>query len=404
MRVLLVHNNYRVYGGAEVFVQEVARVLETHGHEVAFLASHEENSQSQWSAYFPRAPDYSRNRIAAVAQFPKLVYSMASKSSASKLVKEFKPDIVHCFAVYTKLTPSVLDAFRVAGVPVVCSLNDYKHICPNYKLFHHGKVCEDCRGRNFVHAIRNRCAHDSLLYSTASAMESYAHRFLNVYRKNIQLFLFASEFMAKKTEQFWGEDSFAWRLLRNPFDAPSHRVGDRYDPYAVYFGRLIEEKGVDTLVRAAALAHHIDVQIVGDGPATRALEDESRQLGLRNVTFHGEQWGPELDAIVGNCRFVVVPSLWHENFPYVIVQAFARGKAVIGTNRGGIPELVQNGERGLVYEAGDAVQLASLMNELISDESKAREFGASAKKFADVEFNDDRFYTNLMRIYSEAMM
>ncbi|MBT8098492.1 MAG: glycosyltransferase, partial [Gammaproteobacteria bacterium] len=137
MRVLLCHNNFGVQGGAEVFVHEVARVLTDNGHDVAFLAAAEEGADTEWASYFPQAVDYAGNKLAAIAGFGKMVYSREARNAASRLIRDFKPDIVHCFAIYTRLTPSILDAFREANIPVVCSFNDYKHICPSYKLYHH---------------------------------------------------------------------------------------------------------------------------------------------------------------------------------------------------------------------------------------------------------------------------
>lgn len=403
MRVLLCHNNYIIQGGAEIFVHEVARVLEEHGHEVAYLAVAEAESDSTWRDYFPEAVDYRQSKSSAILKFPRLIYSIASKRSAQRLVEDFRPDVVHCFAIYTKLTPSILDVFRECGIPIVCSFNDYKHICPNYKLYHHGHICEDCRHGTFLHAIRNRCSHGSLMYSTANAMEAYVHKWLDIYRRNVDLFLFASEFMARKTEEFWGKQSFEWDLLRNPFDATSFVAPADPGDYALYFGRLIDEKGVDVLLEAARVIESVPVVIVGDGPDREKLQQRAADLDIRNVSFLGAKWGNELDEILSSCRFVVVPSLWHENFPYVILQSFAMGKPVVGTDRGGIPELVAHEERGLIYPARCSDSLASALQELWDDDSRVRRMGLAAKAFADDEFNDKRFYGRLVEIYTRVM-
>lgn len=403
MRVLLAHNNYSINGGADFFVHEVARVLQQNGHEIAFLAAHEDGVQSEWGDYFPKCVDYQHSKMAAALRFSKLVYSYESRSAARRLIRDFRPDIAHCFSIYTKLTPSILDEFTASGIPVVCSLNDYKHICPSYKLFHHGGVCEDCQGRSFVHAVRNRCAHDSLLFSTAVAVEAYTHRFLDIYRKNIDLFLFSSEFMAQKTEEFWGDASFRWRLLRNPFDATRFRMPEHIGKYALYFGRLIEEKGVNILLRAAEIVPDMQIHVVGIGPDSSALQDQARESKLKNVKFLGEKWESEMDRILEDSRFVVVPSLWHENFPYVVLQAFAMGKPVIGAKRGGIPELVQHDQRGYVYDAVDPVQLAECMADLGNNDADVLRMGRNAKEYADAEFNDGRFYNQLEEIYSEVL-
>lgn len=321
----------------------------------------------------------------------------------SRLIHDFKPDIVHFFATHIRLTPSVLDACRKYRVPVVMSCNDAKHICPNYMLYHHGNICEECKGGRFYRAVVNKCSKNSLVFSVASSIEAYSHAAMNIYRKNINRFLFASEFMAHKTEEFWGKDTFKWNLLRNPFNSTTYNLQETCGDYLLYFGRLTDEKGVDVLIKAMKLAPHVHLRIVGDGPRLAALELLVKTQGIPNVTFLGPKWGAELNAILKDARFVVVPSVWHENFPYVILQSFAFGKAVIGTNRGGIPELIKHGEYGFIYPAQDADALANYISTLWNDPSRASDMGKAAKKWTDEEFNDNKFYNNLITIYQEVL-
>ena len=152
-----------------------------------------------------------------------------------------------------------------------------------------------------------------------------------------------------------------------------------------------------------ALLPDIKLVVVGDGPNRQALEQQAQILELKQVKFAGPKWGTELDDILRRCRFVVVPSLWHENFPYVIIQAFAFGKAVVGSRRGGITELVAQGERGLVYEASDANALADCIRQLWHDREMTVNMGRDAKSYADAAFNDDAFYQNIMTIYQEVL-
>ena len=405
MKVLLVHNNYTVQGGAEVFFHEIARVLLIHGHEVAFLsAADEADRDTEWKAYFPASRNYrTGSLLKRIMSFPGMIYSRGAKAAMSRIIEDFNPDIVHAFATYVKLTPSVLDACRESDVPVVVSFNDYKHICPSYKLFHHGKICEDCKGGRFYKAIVNRCSHDSLIYSTASSVEAYVHDVLDIYRKNVHTFLFSSDFMAHKTEEFWSSQSFRWRKLRNPFDSTNYQASFKPDGPVLFFGRLIEEKGVDILIRAAGRLPHVSFRIVGDGPDLNFLKQLVVDLDLDNVTLAGAMWGEEMDDEIRDCSFVVVPSVWHENFPYVINQSFAFGKLVVGSNRGGITELVEHGERGLIYEATDPDALANTILELWTNPVQIEEMGRRAKQYSDSEFNDEELYRTLNKIYTEVL-
>ena len=403
MRVLLAHNNYSITGGAEVFYHEVGRVLQLNGHEVAWFSSLEKGAETPWADYFPPVADYSRgggvNRALA---FPKMVYNVDAKRAMSRLIKDFRPDIIHAFAIYVRLTPSILDAAREAGVPVVLSCNDYKHLCPNYKLFHHGHLCEECRGGRYYRALMNRCCHDSAIFSAASMIEAYVHSGLDVWRKNVSCFLFASEFMARKTEEFWGRGRVNIDFLRNPFNADKHHVDAHVGNYILYFGRLIDEKGVELLIDAAALAPDVPVVVVGDGPQREELEERARDLA--NVRLVGAAWGDDLARWLHDARAVVVPSLWYENFPYVILQAFAAAKTVIGSDRGGIPELVRAGPHGWIYDALDAADLARQLQAVHAmPDAQLLEMGLAAQQYVAREFTDEVIYQRLLSIYQKVL-
>lgn len=404
MKVLLAHNFFNPIGGAEVFYHEVGRVLAEKGHEVAYFSPKEPNIDSPWEKYFPTAIDFKNNSLGKnILNYNKIIYSTEAKNKLKQLIRDFKPDIVHVFAIYVRLTPAILDACTEEGIPVVMSCNDYKHICPNYKLYHHGHICEECKGGKFYRAVVNKCCHDSYSYSVTSSIEAYVHNTLKIYQKNVHTFLFASEFMAHKTEEFWGKETFRWKKLRNPFDSIKYKV-DSFTKSSkgpvLFFGRLIEEKGVDLLIQAASMLPDITFRIIGDGPDMASLKQLADDLKLTNVAFVGAKWGDELNDELEACRFVVIPSLWNENFPYVINQSFALGKPVIGSNKGGIPELVQHGERGLVFDASSISSLVAAIDELWNDAKKVSTMSQNAKIYSDSEFNDENFYQTLEDIYS----
>ena len=404
MRILLAHNHLKPIGGAEVFYLEVGRVLESYGHEVAYFSPKDQGLDSPYLKYFPEVIDYKKSGIlGGLLNIKNLVYNKEAKNKFNNLIQDFKPDLVHVFAIYVRLTPSILDACKENNVPVIMSCNDYKHICPNYKLFQNGKLCEQCKGGKFYNTVKNKCSKNSYKYSVASALEAYTHEYLNIYRKNVDLFLFASEFMAKKTEEFWGKENFKWSTLKNPFNSNSFENSMIYDDYILYFGRLIDEKGVDVLIKAMKFNKHIPLKIIGNGPYEENLKQLAKDLELKNVSFLGSMWGEELNEVLSKCKFVVVPSVWHENFPYVILQSFALGKAVIGTNRGGIPEMVIDGEFGYVYNAQDDKMLSQKILSLWNNSELNKKMGMNAKKHVDQKFNDQNFYKQIMNAYSQVI-
>lgn len=403
MRIALVHKYYRLTGGAEVFFRETERVLREQGHETLMIASGDEGDAGDASnVKLLKAPLYeSASVLTRATNLPAAIYDPKKKAEVREMLEAFKPDIFHAFAVNVQLSPSVVVAADEMKIPVVGTFNDYKHICPNYKLFHHGKICTACKPDRFYQSVLNRCAKDSLPLSVAAALEAYTHKTLGIYDR-FDHFTFSSDFLARSTQEFWPDRKISWSHLRNPFPSASYQADSAYEGYGLYFGRLIEEKGVDRLVKAATQLNGFPIKIVGDGPDFQKLQTLAQDLGLNNVEFLGAKWGAELDEILRKARFVVVPSIWHENFPYVINQSFAYARPVVGSDRGGITELVRHGERGLVFDPDNIDQLASSMNSLIADESLARKLGEAAKVWSDALFRDDIAYSNLMFAYEQA--
>lgn len=409
MKILLVHKFLKLTGGAEVFFREVGRILQENGHAVHYLATGTPD-EIDWSdkltpdmATLIPAPTYATgSTVRKLASLPRTIWSNRARRATDKVISEFRPDVLHCFGIHVHLSPSVLAAARDAGVPTVMTCNDYKHICPNYKLFHHGRICYDCKKGRFHSAIRNRCAKNSLSFSAASALEAFVHDRLKVYARLVDHFTFSADFMASITHEFWENKAFSWSKLLNPFDSASFSDTGVAGDFGLYFGRLIDEKGVDVLVEAARNIGGFPIKIVGNGPDDEALRVRARELCLENVEFLGPLWNDELSPILSRARFVVVPSIWHENFPYVINRAFAFGRPVIGANRGGIAELVDHGKRGLIYDALKPEELATAIRQLAENPDLARRLGRTAKRWSDENFTDERFYTSLLKAYERA--
>lgn len=404
MKVLLVHKFHKLTGGAEVFYFEVGRVLKENGHEVAYFSTLDDDTlETPYKKYFSEAPNFkTSNKIDQIKAFLKIPYNFEAKKKITSLIEDFEPDIIHAFGVITQISPSIFDAAKRSGIPIVVSLNDYKHICPNYKLFHHGNLCEDCKGNKFYKAIQNRCSHDNLSYSLASSLESYLHSLLNVYKKNINLFLFASDFMAYKTEEFWGRGNFNWGKLRNPFKVPKRHQELVRSNYGLYFGRLIEEKGVDLILKALINNKNIPFKIIGDGPLLSELKDFATIKNLKNVEFLGSMWGEDLEDVLYKARYVVVPSVWHENLPYVILQSFAAGVPVIGSNLGGIPELVTK-ERGILFDISDINTLEKSIEKLFYNPELAFKLGSNGRNYVINNFNDENFYKEIINNYQKIL-
>jgi glycosyltransferase involved in cell wall biosynthesis len=399
MRILLAHKLWKLTGGAEMFFRETERVLREAGHETFMVATGERDPDAPENLLLLDAPNYDDGPLPLRAlHLPAAIYDRHKKARFGQLIREFRPDVMHVFALNVHLSLSPLDAAAQAGIPIVATFNDYKHICPNYKLFADGEICFACKGRKFRNAALKRCCKGSLALSAASMLEAQVHAAMGLYEE-IDHFTFSSEFMARTTQEFWPERQLSWSKLRNPFDSAKYAASEGFEPFALYFGRLIEEKGVDRVLDAASSVDGFPIKIVGNGPDEARLRDRAAREGLLNVEFLGPKWGPELDEVLSRAAFVIVPSLWHENFPYVINQSFAFGRPVVGSRRGGITELVEHGTRGLVFEPESPGELAAAIRQLARDPELIRAMGRNAKQWSDAHFNDETALAGLLHAY-----
>lgn len=366
-------------GGAERYLFDLCRGLKSVGCEVLhFSTKDRRNLESGCEEFYVNNVDYdealkkgswlSRIKVARDA-----IYSFEARGKIEKLIEKHQPQIAHVHNIYHQISPSILSAFRKRDIPVVMTLHDYKIICPNYKLFSRGHFCEKCKGRRYSNCFLNRCLKDSLCASLLGAAEAYCHDLLKIYDQ-VDLFIAPSRFMVEKISEYGIAQE---KILFLPHAIDLSGYLPKYDPgkYVVYAGRLIPEKGIRTFVESFKILPHVRAKILGDGPLRNELESFVLKHGLTHVEFLGHRSKSDLSAIMREALCVVVPSEWQEPAGLVIYEAFASGKCVIASRAGGIPELVEDGVNGMLFEAGNAGALAEKIGYVTQHPHKAREWG-----------------------------
>ncbi|KAA3657350.1 MAG: glycosyltransferase family 1 protein [Calditrichaeota bacterium] len=401
----MIDKYYFIKGGAERYYFELTKVLEAHGHKVIpFSMQHPENFETEYSDYFvPKIEFNGLSPTQKLRQTPdileRIIYSRKAKKAVTKLIEKTKPDIAHLHMIDHQLSPSILHAFRDAGVPVIQTCHQYKLVCPSYRLFvmHKNQICERCIDGDYYHAISQKCLKNSRSASAVVTVESYIHKWMKIY-DHIDLFHVPSRFLGEKLIEGGFPKEKIWHNFYtiNLDDYPFH---PEYKDYCLYFGRLSEEKGIQTLLRAMQHAKKTKLLVAGDGPYRPHLEHLKTELGLDNVTFLGNKGGTELVDLVQNARFIVVPSEWYDNSPLVIYEAFSMGKPAIVSTMGGMPELVDDGINGFHFEAGNKTELAEKISTLWQDDALVSKFSKNARYKADNEFSPDAHYKNIIQIY-----
>lgn len=401
----MAHKFYRIAGGVDKYFVDLCHLMKHHGHQVIPFATQSENNlPSSYSQYFAPDIQYNNNSIALqVKGLGNFIYSNEAKKQLSKLLEKVqRPDIAHFQHVYHQLTTSVFEPLREAGVPIVQGIHDYKLGCPRYMLFntHTNELCDKCEGKNYYKALLNRCYDGSLLRSTLITVESYYNQFFKTYQRNVDRFLVSNEHMRGRLVRY-GIDKKKIVVIPNFVNVATYNPTYEHDGYFLYFGRLSIEKGVEYAIRAMVQLPDQQLIIVGNGPDESRLRQLTNTLNLNNVQFLGPLWGEDLQPILDRAMCVVVPSYWHENSPMVIYQSFASAKSVIGSQRGGIPDLIDEGVNGLLFEAGNVEELASCMNEIATHPDKQAYFSIQARLKAEKEFTPEIHYARIMNVYKD---
>jgi glycosyltransferase involved in cell wall biosynthesis len=396
MRVLLANKYFSLKGGAEtVFFQERDFLLKNGVEVIDFSMRTPDNVRSDYEDAFLSTIDYQSacGTIGKIRQAARFIHSSEAIYKLERLVDKKKPDIAHLHNIYHQITPAIISRLKKLGVKTVLTLHDGKLVCPKYLMLAHGKVCTACRGRRFWKVFVRNCV-GSRQRAALLMLEAYWHRWKRSYDM-VDLFLSPSRFLADLISARIPRDKI--RLLPNGIALESQRPSFKDNGYALYLGRISGEKGIQTLLEAhERLGNGLGMRIVGTGP----LEKELRQR-FEAAEFLGYQSGPELAQTVSEAAFLVVPSEWYENCPMVVLEAMAMGKPVIGSRIGGIPEQVDDGSTGLLFEMGNVNELAEKMKLLSEDLDMRREMGIKARKKVEKEYSLKKHCDRLMRIYEE---
>ncbi len=402
MRRLLNVNNYHYRrGGAESVYLAHGEMFAAAGWETDwFSMKHPHNPSNVDDTYFADLIDLEHfsgafHKLRAASA---IIYNRNARRQIESLVDASRPDIVHVHNIYHHLSPSILPPLRKRGIPVVLTAHDLKLLCPSYKMISQGAVCEDCKGGNLLNLARKRCLKGSLALSGLITIESMAHRYTRLYSANIDVIVAPSQFYRSKFIE-WGWPAEKVRYIPN-FVANDGTVRTPVPDHGpvLYFGRLSDEKGLATLIRAAA-ASGVRVAIAGTGPMEADLKELACAMQAP-VDFLGYRSGPDLAAALEVARAIVIPSEWYENAPMSVLEAYAAGRPVLGASIGGIPELISENETGWTFTSGSVEDLASALAKVVDTPSPAlTEMGETGAAQIRAEFGQAIYLDRMQSLY-----
>lgn len=400
--IVAINNYYYRRGGSETIYFEHSRLFEALGWTVVpFSMKHPENIATPWSEYFvdelEMSGDYSM--AGKLARLPKVIYSFEARRKLDKLLDRVRPDVAHGHNIYHHLSPSILGLLKRRGIPTFLTLHDLKIACPAYSMLTHDGVCERCKGGRIYNVVVNRCIGNSAAMSLVVMLEAGLHKLIGSYRHGVDRFIVPSRFYIEKFAE-WGLPPEQFRHVPNFVDLKRYEPGYTPGKAIVYFGRVIRQKGLATLIRAAGQAR-VALVIAGTGPDL----DEMRELATRleaDVSFLGHLSGSTLHDAVRNARAVVLPSESYENAPVSILEAYALGKPALGARIGGIPELIRENETGISFRSGDVASLVTALRDLSSrSDAQIEAMGRCGRRWVEQEFTAGMYMRRILAAYRE---
>jgi glycosyltransferase involved in cell wall biosynthesis len=373
VKILVLHSRYlsENVSGENRIVEDEVELLRRHGHEVA-----------SWTPSF----DTRRNRLGAAMD---AAWSRPAVSSVRALLRRERPELVHVHNLFPMLSPAVLRTVYAERVPIVMTIQNFRLACLPATFLRNGRICEDCLGKVPWRGVVHACYRNSRAASAALALSLTLHRQIGSFGF-VTTFATASHFLRDKLAEA-GLDPGRMRTRWN-FTWPTE---PRSGPgnYFLLLGRLSAEKGVDTVTRTWEGSHRL--LVVGDGPEGGRLRGAARS----GVEFRPPVPPDEVADLLRNARALLLPSRWYEGWPRVAVEAFAAGVPVVASDIGGLPELVSDGEDGLLVAPHRPSDWVKAVRRL-GDDAESLRLGAGARRSWAERFNPEVGLRTLEGVYA----
>lgn len=371
-----------------------------HGVEVIpFSVQNPENYPTEYERYFakPRADalmysDTKRTFKNLYGMARAVVWNTDAERRLRQLIRDTKPGAVYILHEVNHLSPSIIRAAKKEGVRVVHRISDFFMLCPKYDLLCGDNICEACIHGDYTKALRRRCVKDSFAATAlrVAAMELYKR---NGVFEAVDMFIAPSAFTREKLIEggFPGE-----KILHIPtfIDSDSIVPSRSHEKYFLFLGRVARQKGTIYAVKAMEKLRDsgFSLKITGspadikaDVELKRCIEDSG--LGDR-IVFTGFLSGAALDELIDNAACVMCPSIWYENMPNAVLEAYAHGKPVVASRLGSLTELVEDGETGFLFTPRNHDELAECLMEFVRNDSLSERLGGNARAKCEDEYGE----------------
>jgi glycosyltransferase involved in cell wall biosynthesis len=383
---------------------------------IPFCLNFKKNRPSRYSSYFLTPPagydnlyfrDFQLSTMGKIKYGINNIYNKKARQKLELLIEKTNPDLA-LFLNVTYFSHSIIDACKTKGVPIVWRLSDFNLICPSYLLLRQGRVCEACLERGRWAAIYYRCAGYQKSFAGA-LIKTMAHMISNLRKlfDYVSFFVAPSRFTLDRMIKA-GFDPKKVVHLPTFVDIPEEITRPVEGPVQVlYAGRISPEKGIDTLIGALPYLKRRDysLRLAGscDSQYAKSVMASVPPDLVPRVEFLGYCSQKQMERLYRESHIVVVPSICYENMPNVALEAMAFGRPLVASRLGSLVEIVINGETGLLFEAGNAEDLATKLNSLIDSRQKIDEMGVQAVKYTRKNHTVEKHLAGLISIFQSCV-
>lgn len=379
MKILFVHNAYQQFGGEDAVVEAEVSLLTSRGHTVELYKRHNDELY----------------QISPASAAIGAIWSTRTVEDINKVFDRMQPDVVHIHNTFPLISPSIYWTAARSKVPVIQTLHNFRFLCAQGTFLRNGSICEDCLGKTPWPAVVRKCYRGSAPQSAILVSMLRFHRAVGTYRNKVTRYIALSEFSRDRfiegglpAEQMRVKPNFIWSNVQPEWN---HRSG------GLFVGRLANEKGIDTLLQAVQLCGDDTISVIGGGPYAPSVE---KGFGERFLGFRSQ--GVIMEKMRSS-TFLVVPSIGYEQLPTTIIEAYACGLPVIASRLGSLVEIVRDGVTGLLFNPGDARDLADKLEWAKAHPGEMLKMGRASRAEYEAKYTPSANYQMLMDIYEEAI-
>lgn len=400
MKILMINKFLYPNGGSETYVFSLGEYLKNVGHQVEFFGmEHNGRIVGNSANSYTSDMDFHGGSIISKLSYPiKTVYSLEARKKIRAVLENFEPEVCHINNFNFQLTPSIILEIvkwrKASGrkCKIVYTAHDGQLVCPNHLMQNPitGERCQKCFGGYFKNCVKNKCIHSSLTKSLIGAIEGYYWNWRGVY-SNIDTIIAPSRFMAEclSTNPILKGKI---QVINNFVKCSNELNKETKEDFVLYCGRYSIEKGIKTLLRTIDSLPNIKFVFAGDGPLKNEINKRA------NAEDKGFLQYNELMELVSKARFSIMPSECFENYPFSVIESIVNGTPVIGANIGGIPELIDEGKTGELFESSNAQELADKISRLFADKERLSKYTINCQNAPFVSIK--QYYDKLTEIYS----